>query len=301
MTPRNRRPHAGGQSDSDRVVSITGRASYRPDYKRLACAQVLAAREKLGMSHAEFAIYLDKLLGWKVMPEAVERWEHDSVPPGDVLLACAAIIQDTPGQVLAFPLTATPEHAAALLSAVSPAPDQPGDRTEAVLPYADRGQISRQQWNDIIRGSASCLWLYGMAEFGYATDDEVQGILVDAAASGCQVRVLLLDPAYAGAAAIDEDEGSPPGTLAARIRASLARFILMRDAAGPQMQIRTYDMHPTVSIVRGDNRMFVTPYLRFSMGSNSPTFELTGGSASRMFDRYARHFDHMWKLSNDWT
>jgi hypothetical protein len=60
-------------------------------------------------------------------------------------------------------------------------------------------------------------------------------------------------------------------------------------------------MHPTASIVRGDDRMFVTPYLRFSMGSNSPTFELTGGAASRMFDRYARHFDQTWKLSRDWT
>jgi DNA-binding transcriptional regulator YiaG len=301
MKPRSQLPAKDSPNGSGRVVSITGRAKYRPEYKRLACALVAAAREKLGMSHAEFAIYLDKLLGWKVMPEAAARWEDESVPPGDVLLACAVITQDTPGQVLAFPLTATPERAAALLSEAGPAPGQPGSQTEAVLPYADRGLISRQQWNDIIRGSVSCLWLYGMAEFGYATDDEVPGILADAAASGCQVRVLLLDPGYAGTAAIDDEEGSPPGTLAARITASLARFIQMRNAAGPNMQVRTYNLHPTVSVVRGDDRMFATPYLRFSMGSNSPTFELTGGSASRMFDRYARHFDQTWNLSKDWT
>src|SRR5690242_3882686 len=33
-----------------------------------------------------------------------------------------------------------------------PAPGQSGSQTEAVLSYADRGLISRQQWNDIIRG-----------------------------------------------------------------------------------------------------------------------------------------------------
>ena len=45
------------------------------------------------------------------------------------------------------------------------------DFSEAVKPYADRGVITRQQWNGIIEDSAAELWLYGMAEFGYATDD----------------------------------------------------------------------------------------------------------------------------------
>jgi hypothetical protein len=75
----------------------------------------------------------------------------------------------------------------------------------------------------------------------------------------------------------------------------------MQAQAGPQMQIRTYAAHPTVSVVRGDGRMLVTPYLKFALGSNSPTFELTEGSARKMFGRYARHFDHMWNQSKDWT
>jgi hypothetical protein len=251
----------------------------------LASGQVSAARAKLGLSHAEFADYLGDLLGWMVTPAAVERWEQGSIPPGDVLLASAVAAQDMPGDVLAFPLNATAERTAALLSAIGPAIDYVGDPTEAVLPYADRGLISRQQWNDIIQGSTSHLWLYGMAESGYATDDDVPAIISDAAAAGCQVRILLLDPQYQGAAQIDADEGSPLGTLTTRIRAALARFTQIREAVGPQMQLRTYDTHPTVSVVRGDNRMLVTPYLRFSIGSNSPTFELTEASARKMFGR----------------
>lgn len=301
MTVRRRRSGVDGAGGSGDVVSIGARANYRPDYKRLASGQVGAAREKLGMSPAAFADYLGKLLGWAVTPAAVERWEDGATPPGDVLLASAVAAQDMPGDVLAFPLNATAERTAALLSGIGPALDQIGDPTEAVLPYADRGLISRQQWNGTIDGSMDHLWLYGMAEFGYATDDDVSDIVIEAAESGCQIRVLLLDPSYAGTEAIDADEGNPPGTLATRIRAALARFAHMRETARPNMQLRTYLTHPTVSIVRGDTRMLVTPYLRFSIGSNSPTFELTEGSAKKMFGRYARHFDHMWNLSKDWT
>jgi hypothetical protein len=51
-----------------------------------------------------------------------------------------------------------------------------------------------------------------MAEFGYATDDEVPVIVAEAAGQGCQVRVLLLSPDYEGIPDLDASEGSPPGT-----------------------------------------------------------------------------------------
>ena len=287
--------------DADGVVSLRARTSYRPDYKRLASEQVSAARVKLGLSSAEFADYLGELLGWTVTPAAVERWEQGSIPPGDVLLASAVASRETAGDVLAFPLSASAERTTDLLGGIGFIPEQAGDPTGAVLPYADRGLITRRQWNDIIRGAADQLWLYGMAEFGYASDDDVPGIITEAAAAGCQVRILLLDPDHEGTADIDADEGSPPGTLTARIRAALARFTRMREEAGPNMRIRTYSTYPTVSVIRGDDRMLVTPYLRFSVGSNSPTFEFTQASARKMFARYARHFDQIWRLAKDWT
>jgi transcriptional regulator with XRE-family HTH domain len=171
---------------------------------------------------------------------------------------------------------------------------------ESVKPYADRGLVTRQQWNTIIRDAAIELWLYGMAEFGYATDDAVPGILARATARGCRVRILLLNPESQITEAIDRGEGHPPGTLAARTTAALARFGQMRQACGTRMQIRVYDEHPTVSVVRGDDAMLVTPYLRFFIGSNSPTFEFRADQAPKMFTRYARHFENTWKLAKDW-
>jgi len=66
------------------------------------------------------------------------------------------------------------------------------------------------------------------------------------------------------------------------------------------MDIRVYDGHPTVSVVRGDNRLLVTPYLRYFVGSNSPTFELHADRAPKMFARYARQFESTWNLAEDW-
>jgi transcriptional regulator with XRE-family HTH domain len=166
------------------VVSIRSHAGYRPDFKGLASGQILAAREKLGLSHAEFADYLGQMLGWIVTAEAVERWEHGAIPPGDVLLASAAAAQELPGDILTLPLSADAGRRAALVSAIGPALDTIGDSSESVVPYADRGLITRSQWNGIIRGSVSQLWLSGMAEFGYATDHEVQDIVHEAAADG---------------------------------------------------------------------------------------------------------------------
>lgn len=282
--------------DHGQVVSLAGSARYRPDYKSLASAQVRTARERLRLDRADFARHLAQAVGWQVRPEVIELWEQSvGTPPGDVVLACAVAAQGTPGDVLAVPLTAHAGRQAALMSAAAPALAQ--DPSETVEPYADRGLITRQQWNDIIRDAKQHLWLYGMAEHGYAMDDEVPPIVEQAAARGCDVRVLLLSPEYPGITDIDEGERNPPGTLAARIRASAASFLRMQETAGPGMQVRVFADHPAVSIVRGDDHMLVTPYLRYANGDNSPTLGLSARSAPRMFGRYARHFDSMWDLA----
>jgi hypothetical protein len=235
-----------------------------------------SARALLGMTRAEFAEYLNAKLsgeiGYTITADSVEYYEEKDAPPGEVSEVCIAILGDT---------------------LEMPAPAASGD---VVYPYAGRGLISREQWNGIIRGATGHLWLYGMAEQGYANDDAVPAILAEAVAAGCSVRVLLLDPDCPVAAAMDADEGSPPGTLPARIRSSLARFAAMRCAC-PAIEIRAYETYPTVSIVRGDGEMLVTPYLRYVLGSNSPTFALTSQSAPGLFSQWERHFESMWNNS----
>jgi hypothetical protein len=127
------------------------------------------------MSHDEFATLLSGLVGWDVRPGVVERWESYATPPGDIVLAAATLAQEIPGDMLALPLNEGAGRKAAMVSAIGPVLDSMGD--SSVISYTDRSLVTQDQWNGIIRGASDCLWLYGMAEYGYAADPETHGII----------------------------------------------------------------------------------------------------------------------------
>lgn len=89
MSRQGRRPAVGGSAE---VVSIGIGGTHRPDYSRIACGQVAAARRQLGMDLAAFTQLINNLTDWDAMPETVAAWESDRIPPGDVLLACSAAL-----------------------------------------------------------------------------------------------------------------------------------------------------------------------------------------------------------------
>lgn len=94
------------------VISMRAHANYRPDYSKLSSALVVAARTKLGMTHAQFADYLSDKLGWPVQESAVKRWETRKAPPGDAYGACRDITDGSPE--LALPLLAAIPNAFAV-------------------------------------------------------------------------------------------------------------------------------------------------------------------------------------------
>jgi hypothetical protein len=288
----------GGIAEPGKVIGLTQRSGYRPDLAALARNHVIIAREQLGITVEDFASRLTPLLGWSPTPEVVRSWETQVTPPGDVILAVGLLTQDRPRDIVPVPLTENAGRLVDLMSSVIGDLERTASSPDVVRIYPTRGLIARQEWNDFIDGVTGPIWLYGMAEMGYAVDDQVPGILSAAADRGCEIRVLLLDPAFPAIEDIDLDEGNPPGTLAPRIRAALARFQLMADACGAPMRVRLYNATPTVSIVRADAKMLVTPYMRFFTGGNSPTLELReyGGN---VFERYARHFEHMWQQARE--
>lgn len=88
------RDMAAARESGGRVVRLGTHPRYAAQFKPLACGQVAAARTALGLTLLEFAALLESALGWVVMPEAVGRWETESVPPGDVVLFCQAFLAD---------------------------------------------------------------------------------------------------------------------------------------------------------------------------------------------------------------
>jgi hypothetical protein len=103
-------------------------------------------------------------------------------------------------EILPVPLSEDAGRMVDLLSAVISDVERIAGSPDVVRAYAMRGLSARPEWNNIIRGSTRSLWLYGMAEMGYALDDRAPGTLHGAARAGCDIRVLLLDPDFAGRA-----------------------------------------------------------------------------------------------------
>jgi hypothetical protein len=290
-----------GPSKLGNIVNLRRNPAYKPDLAVLAREQVISGRRRLGLSQSEFAELLSPLLGWSATAEIVDGWETTAVPPGDVILAIGMATHDTDQNVLTVALTSEAERVVNLMGGVVGDLNRVLGAPDVTRAYETRGMIPRSQWNNIINDCKEDIWLYGMAELGYALDDAVPDLLRKASVNGCSIRVLLLDPDYTGAPDIDADEGNPPGTLSPRVRAAHTRFLQMAARCEGKMQIRLYNAPPTVSIVRGDSRMLVTPYLRFFVGGNSPTFELEHIPDGKMFDRYCRHFETVWQIAKEWT
>lgn len=282
------------------VVSLRRHASYRPDMAGLAREQIAAARARLGQTVEEFAVTLAGHLTWAPSPAVILGWESTATPPGDVLLAAQFVSQSNP-DLLTVPLSDKAEKVADMLAAMAGGLERIAGDPDVTHAYATRRHLARPEWQSMIRGCTGRIWLDGMAEQGYANDDEVPEILAEAAGAGCDIRILLLDPDYPNIGDIDADEDNPLGTLAARIRGSLHRFGRMATRCAGRMQIRTYNAPPTVSVVRGDNRMLVTPYVRFLTGGDSPTFLLEATDGGQMFGRYERHFHRLWDYAEERT
>ncbi len=248
------------------------------DFADLARAELATARKALGHDASTFAALLGEHLTWEPTAAAVRGWETTAVPPGDAVLAA--------------------QYLARIATGVD-VPSYVGGDPDVVHAYPTRRHIARPEWQNIIRGCTEHVWLAGLAEQGYANDAGIPGILEQAAADGCDIRVLLLDPDYPLIGTIDADEGSPPGTLAARIRGSLYRFQRMAAKCDGRMQVRVSATPPTISIVRGDDQMLVTPYARFLTGGDSPTLLLEASPGGQIFSQYEAHFNLVWNDSKE--
>jgi len=59
-------------------------------------------------------------------------------------------------------------------------------------------------------------------------------------------------------------------------------------------------MYETVSIMRGDGVMHVTPYLRYFIGRTRPHSSSAQTRQHKMFTRYAWHVEDIWIVAKDW-
>lgn len=182
--------------------------------------------------------------------------------------------------------------------------------------YRGRKGIPPEEWNEFVRRAHNHIWLYGMAEGGYARDPEISGvdadgdrertpgILEERAQDGCEVKILLMDPEGPMAEKVGEEQSGIArwAGVTTEIQQALRVFERLRCEAGKarhdtadedRIQVRVHAEYPQVSIVRSDSEMLVTHYLRFRRGNECFTFRIRD-VANGVFASYAEHFRRMW-------
>jgi hypothetical protein len=164
--------------------------------------------------------------------------------------------------------------------------------------WRERRHVPNDMWNTFTGAARSQVWLFGIAELGFAEDPTFRKLVAEGVSKGCNYRFLLLDPDSDAAATIDEREGGG-GQVQGRIRRALARFDEMQKSSKKKgkVELRVFSDMPQVSIVRADDELLVTPYLSYSPGGNSCfTFRVLNIS-SGIFAQYVRQFDETWACS----
>lgn len=266
------------------VVDLRSRAGYKPDMAALARAQVASARERLGLTTAEFAEVLRPLLGWSPTAGVVENWETAATPPGDVLIAAGVIAEAAPYE---SPDPDTPDLMTRLL----------GKRfadVDAVFP--SRSEFLSQVPPQVLFDEASEILAAGLS-LNLICQQYSEDRLRDQIEAGTTVECLFLAPYGKAIAAREQEEGYPPGHLSAltemniqileqRVRNRLS------DTARGRLDVATYDECIRFNIVLVDHQVgIVQPYLPGARGVESPTFVLQKNSSGRgLFASFERTF-----------
>jgi hypothetical protein len=249
------------------VVDLRTRAGYKPDMAALARAQVASARERLGVSTAEFADVLRPLLGWAPSAGVVENWETTATPPGDVLIATGVILESAPYESVDRD---GPDLVTQLL----------GRRfADLDAVFATRSEFASELPPQAMFEGATEIHAAGLSLNLFCQqypEDQLRRLIEN----GATVECLFLAPYGKAIAARELEEGYAPGHLSAltemniqileqRVRRRLS------DATRGRLRIATYDQTIRFNIILIDRQVgVVQPYLPGARGVESPTFVL---------------------------
>lgn len=160
--------------------------------------------------------------------------------------------------------------------------------------WIERRQIENNMWNVFTQDARDEVWLFGVAEYGYAVDNAFADILKEATSRGCSYKILLLDASSSHAK--DWDEQDKSDIVPSKIRAATRKFQEMIDKNDDnkgKIELRVYDDIPSMSIVKNDDEMLITLFIPTLRRDNSPTFRVKD-IHNGMFSHYEKHFFNIW-------
>jgi hypothetical protein len=163
--------------------------------------------------------------------------------------------------------------------------------------WKERRHIHGDMWNKFTKDGRHEVWLYGVAEYGFASDEVFHQIMADGAARGCTYKILLLDPASPFAEYWDDTDKT--GIVVSKICAAIQKYqklIEQNKGKSGRIELRVYDEAPSLSIVRADEEMLVTLYVFPLRGDDCLTLQVRNKPGG-LFARYLRQFDRVWNAA----
>lgn len=165
--------------------------------------------------------------------------------------------------------------------------------------WKQRKDIPKNFWCEFIQEAKEEVWLFGIAEYGYASDSNFKKIVEERTKEGCSFRILLLDPESDAAQWLDNMEAGNRGSVQGRIQGALSFFNSIKENhvnQPGQFKIHISDYIPHVNIVRGDSKLLITQYMPPLLGYERLTIQLQD-IPEGIFGNYVKYFEKTWKQS----
>jgi len=164
-------------------------------------------------------------------------------------------------------------------------------RSEVVTVYGHRYQIPAELWARLVGEATTFLDILVYA--GLFLPEQTAGLserLIDQAAAGVRVRILLGDPATTAVQVRGSEEGIGDA-VAIKIRNALH---LYRRLADSPVQVRLHSTTLYTSLYRSDDEMIANPHVLGLPAAQSPALHLRKLAAGDLFDTYTACFDRVW-------
>lgn len=171
-----------------------------------------------------------------------------------------------------------------------------GASDELVTCYPARSAVPASAVGEMLRGATERLDVLAYAAgYLWETVDQVMELLVDRAAAGVKVRLLLADPDGEAVALRAAEEGCGE-LLRARVRMS---WLALRDLNGvPGIELLMHDTTLYASIVHADAQLLVNTHVFGAPGSAAPVLALRGEPAGRIAATYLASLEKVANLSS---
>lgn len=215
-----------------------------------------------------------------VDPKTVERWVlQDRLPHRSHRRATATLLGKDEAYLWPALLTDAQTVAAG--------------EAEVLRVYPSRGAVPLDLWLSLITSATEELTLLSYAGlFLLDNNPDITELLVDRAASGVRVRLLLGDPLAPAVQLRGQEEGIGDD-LQGRIR--LAQRYLRPALGTPGLDVRLHSTTLYNSVYRSDSTMMVNLHVYGSGAPANPVMHLQQVPGGRLFEGYRRSVEAVWE------